>query len=319
MKLQSVLVLLLSTSVLGFPYTWFQWTVTEDDANVSIDQVEEGVNIMSLAKNNQSVIIDKVEEGVTEIDIPIEEVELSSEKDESESLGILNNVVELLTKGSNIQNRIIGKVANSVVKIEKLMKDVEVKLNNITKEGGVINTERSKNLRKAYKAYGGIKVTLKDARVELKRFQVNAELKLNDILVYVEAWDHEKYSIQDQKMYLKELVVLVKQLFEDSKVILADVKDKYQKTKKAKKQINRYLDFETINEKPEIIEWYESLKHAESYIDEATEENFYGLTWKWEQYKTNMERLLDAALEINSQPNINIVEKDLADSNNSGK
>ena len=32
-----------------------------------------------------------------------------------------------------------------------------------------------------------------------------------------------------------------------------------------------------------------------------------------------MERLLDAALEINSQPNINIVEKDLADSNNSGK
>jgi len=451
MKLQNVLVLLLSASVLGFPST-----VTEDDANLgllnNVDKVEEGVTEMDTpmeevevssdkdktaglgilnnvvkgltkGSNIQNVAIDKVEEGVTEIEKPMKEVEVSNEKDDAGGLGILNNVVKKLTKGSNIQSVIIDKVKEGVVKIDALMKEVEVKLTKITKEIGVINFERSASLRDAYKTYRRIKVTLKDTRVELKRLAVQTELKLSDLLIYVEAWDHEKYSIQDQKVYLKETVVLVKQLLEDSKVILADVKNKYDQA---------YLDFETINEKLEdfkqkvdlmldenstehqswvggvsdgifatagtltaifaildatfcfglcsafgtnttwtgsivavqarvaevttkleefegtvldsiysvneisnatkglhtfieketsmIIEWHQSLRHADNYIDEATEENFYRLTLKRQQYEANLVRLRDAAREISSQSDnifgTNILENTLADPKN---
>jgi hypothetical protein len=440
--------------VLGFPST-----VTDEDANLRllniVDKVEEGateinktmkkvemstekddaegleilnnvVKVFTNGSNIQNVVIDKVEEVVTEIDTPIKQVEVSTPKDETEALGILDNVVKGLTKGSNIQSVVIDKVKEGVVKIDKLMKDVEDKLTEITKEIGVINIERSTSLREAYKTYRRIKVTLKDTRVELKRLAVQTELKTSDLLIYVQAWDHEKYSIQDQKAYLKEVVVLVKQLLEDSKVILTDVKNKYDQA---------YLEFNTINAKLEdfklkvdlmldenstehqswvggvsdgifatagaltaifaildatfcvglctafgttttwtvsvaavggrvaeittkleefegtvldsiysvneisnvtkrlqtfieketniIIEWHESLKHADSYIDEATEENLYRLTLKRRQYETNLIRLGNAAREIISQPNNifgeNILEKVLADPNNREK
>jgi hypothetical protein len=202
MKLQSVLVLLLSTTVFGFPR----------------------VN-----------------------------------KDDNTGLGVLDNVVKGLTDGSDIQSVVIDKVKEGVAKIDKLMKDVEVKITEITKDIGVINTERSESLREAYTTYRRIKVTLKDTRVELRRLAVQTELKTSDLILYMKSWDHEKYSSQEQKEYLKEQVEILKQLLEESNVILTDAKGKYDQA---------YLDFNTINARLEDFK----LK-VDLMLDEKTAEH----------------------------------------------
>ena len=69
MKLQSVLVLLLSTSVFGFP------SVNKDD-NTGLGVLDNVVNGLTDGSDIQSVVIEKVKEGVAKIDKLMKDVEV---------------------------------------------------------------------------------------------------------------------------------------------------------------------------------------------------------------------------------------------------
>lgn len=339
----------------------------------------------------------------------------SVNKDDNTGLGVLGKVVKGLSDGSDIQSVVIEKVKEGVAKIDKLMKDIEVKIAEISKDIGVINTERSESLREAYTSYRRIKVILKDTRIELRRLAVKTELKTSDLILYMKSWDHEKYSSQDQKDYLKEQAEILKQLLEESNVILTDAKRKYDQAYKVFNTINARLeDFklkvdlmldektaehqawvvslragiygtatgltvlfgildaagclgfcsgigtsvswvastaaaeseiarvtakieqfgntvlnsiesvenitETTKELQKFIEhetniivkWHETVKNMDKYVDDATQENFYGLTLKRGRYEANLVKLRAAAQEFIDQPE-NIFGEDILD------
>jgi len=351
MKVQGVLVLLLSTSVFGFP---------------------------------------------------------SVQKDDNTDLGVLNNVVKGLTDGSDIQTVVMDEIKKRIARIGKLMKEVEIKMAEITKDIGVINTERSASLREAYTTYRRIKVTLKDSRAELYKLAVQTELKTSSLIRYMRGWDHEKYSKEVQKKYLKKQVKILKQLLEESNVILTDAKSKYDQAyldfnaingniEDFRLKVGRMLDEKTaehqswvagiragvysatgdltvlfaildgficlgicsaignsiswasavaeaeekieevetfllnsieglymITEKTKglqefieqetkiIIKWHESVKHMETYVDDATQDDFYELSLEREDYEANLVKLRDAAQEFIDLPG-NIFGEDVLD------
>ena len=328
----------------------------------------------------------------------------SVQKDNT-GLGVLTNFVEGLTDGSDIQELVMDEIKKGVARIGELMKDVEIKIAEITKDIGVINSERSESLREAYTTYRRIKVTLKDSRAELFKLAVQTELKTSSLIRYMRGWDHEKYSSQEQKKYLKRQVKILKQLLEESNVALTDAKSKYDQAyidfnaingniENFKVQMDLMLDekmaeleswaanvragvysaaaaltalfatldftvcfglcsaigtsvtavasvtaaelevhrvsgkieefqttvlnsIESVNEitnatkglqefiekeTKKIIKWHQSVKHMETYVDDATQDDFYGLSLVREDYEANLVKLRDAAQEFIDQP-----------------
>merc|ERR1719415_323881 len=107
------------------------------------------------------------------------------------------------------------------------MKDVENKLVALTADIGIINTERIKVTKEAITTYRSIKSTLRVARNELKRLADKTIRTTGDLILYMEAWDSEKYSAEEQKEYLKEQATILRELVAESKKILGDAKTKY--------------------------------------------------------------------------------------------
>merc|ERR1712184_191305 len=111
----------------------------------------------------------------------MKEVEVSSEKDKTDDLGLLNNVVKGLTKGSNIQNVAIDKVQEGVTEIEKPMKEVEVssEKDNID-DLGILNNV-VKGLTKGSNIQSVIIDKVKEGVVKIDALMKEVEVKLTKI------------------------------------------------------------------------------------------------------------------------------------------
>jgi len=156
--------------------------------------------------------------------------------------GVIDQVMDMMNNGTDIQGTIIKNVKNTVAKVDQLMKDVENKLVALTADIGIINTERIKVTKEAITTYRSIKSTLRVARNELKRLADKTIRTTGDLILYMEAWDSEKYSSEEQKEYLKEQATILRELVAESKTILGDAKTKYDDSAKKIDIVNSKLE-----------------------------------------------------------------------------
>jgi hypothetical protein len=126
-----------------------------------------------------------------------------------------------------LQTEIIHKVKDHETEVSDFILEIEERLASLTFEIGIINTEKNTYLKQVFSKYRSIKVALKDVRVELHRLATETLLKVEDMILYMDAWDGDTYSVDEKRAYLKEQIELLKDLLTRSEKILKDAKDSY--------------------------------------------------------------------------------------------
>merc|ERR1719211_965229 len=99
------------------------------------------------------------------------------------------------------------------------MTQMENKLVELSGDIGVVNAEKVEITNKAFESYRSVKSTLRITRNELKRLADKTIRTTGDLILYMEAWDSEKYSAEKQKEYLKEQATILRELVTESKQI----------------------------------------------------------------------------------------------------
>jgi len=139
----------------------------------------------------------------------------------------LDQLVDTLEEGTKIQQDVIKVAANSSKKIQELLKEVERKIKEMAIDIGVVNANRMEITKKAIDTLIKSKTALKLTRNKLTKLADKTVLSVNDLIVYMEAWDSENYSVKEQKEYLKEQAVIMEKLLIESKAVLSDAKNDY--------------------------------------------------------------------------------------------
>merc|ERR1712223_732254 len=158
---------------------------------------------------------------------------------EGDSVTKLNEMLDTFSNGTVLQTEIIHKVKDHEKEVIDFILDVETRLASLTLEIGIINTEKNTYLKQVFKQYRSIKIALKDVRVELHRLATETVFKVDDMILYMDAWDGDKYSVEEKRDYIKEQIDLLKTLLTESEKILKDAKDSYD---------SMYKDFSDIQQ-----------------------------------------------------------------------
>jgi cell division protein FtsB len=143
------------------------------------------------------------------------------------SSDIVETLLQKFDEGAELQKETVINIKEHSKKIDAFILNVEKQLVDIAKDIGIINTEKSEHLHRAIKRYESIKIILKDVRVALHRLASQTLYKVDDIVIYLDAWDSDIYSLEEKKIYLEEQIDLMNELLIDSDAILKKAKSKY--------------------------------------------------------------------------------------------
>jgi len=139
---------------------------------------------------------------------------------------VLEVFVDILGNGTNVQRTIISKVNETICNIDELMNRVENRLTELSADMGIVNVEKIEIVHSAFESYRKSKLALRKARNKLRRLANKTIIATNDLILYMEAWD-KKTPVNEQKTYLEEQMKILKNLVEESDVILQDAKTTY--------------------------------------------------------------------------------------------
>jgi len=147
--------------------------------------------------------------------------------DKGDSLTKLHEMIDTFGNGTILQTEIIHKVKDHETEVSNFILEIEDRLASLTSEIGIINTEKNTYLKQVFKKYRSIKISLKNVRVQLHELATETLLKVDDMILYMDAWDGDTYSVDEKRAYLKEQIDLLKDLLTRSEKILKDAKENY--------------------------------------------------------------------------------------------
>ena len=147
--------------------------------------------------------------------------------DKGDSLTKLHEMIDTFGNGTILQTEIIHKIKDHEMEVNDFILEIEHRLASLADEIGIINTEKNTYLKQVFRKYRSIKIALKNVRVGLHKLATETLLKVDEMLLYMDAWDGDKYSVKEKRIYLKEQIDLLKDLLTRSEKILKDAKDSY--------------------------------------------------------------------------------------------
>jgi len=155
--------------------------------------------------------------------------------------GLVDQFVNHMWKGLQLSNETLSEIKNFQNKIERMRNQIDKKIQAITQEIGLVATEHMKYSKLAINAYRDVKSIIRRERNSLFKLADKTERVTEDMIIYMEGWGPE-YGQADKKSFLLEQMKLLRELIDESKIVLANAEKKYQLASTKMDEIDSHLE-----------------------------------------------------------------------------
>jgi len=153
--------------------------------------------------------------------------------------GLVDQFVNHMADGLKLSNETLGQI-NIFQKIFDLKTQIDNKIQAITEEIGLVAAEHMKYSKLAIDAYRKVKSIIRRERNSLFQLADKTERVTEHLIFYMEGWGPE-YDKAETKAYLLEQMKLLRELIDESKIVLADAKEKYELASDKMNEIDGHL------------------------------------------------------------------------------
>lgn len=154
--------------------------------------------------------------------------------------GLVDQFVNHMADGLKLSNETLGQINVFQKKISGLKAQIDKKIQGITQEIGLVAAEHMKYSKLAIDAYRKVKSIIRRERNSLFQLADKTERVTEHLIDYMEGWD-PKYGKAETKSYLLEQMKLLRELIDESKIVLANAKEKYELASDKMDEIDGHL------------------------------------------------------------------------------
>jgi len=154
--------------------------------------------------------------------------------------GLVDQFVNHMANGIKLSNETLGQIKKYQNKIDDLKSQIDNKIQSITAEIGLVAAEHMKYSKLAIEAYRNVKSIIQRTRNSLFQLADKTERVTEDLIMYMEGWGPE-YGKAEKKSYLLEQMKLLRELIDESKIVLANAKEKYELASDKMDEIDGHL------------------------------------------------------------------------------
>lgn len=154
--------------------------------------------------------------------------------------GLVDQFVNHMANGLKLSNETLSEIKKFQNKIDDLKSQIDNKIQAITQEIGLVAAEHMKYSKLAIDAYRNVKSIIRRERNTLFQLADKTERVTEDMIDYMEGWGPE-YGKAEKKSYLLEQMKLLRELIDESKIVLANAKEKYEHASDKMDEIDGHL------------------------------------------------------------------------------
>jgi len=155
--------------------------------------------------------------------------------------GLVDQFVNHMANGLKLSNETLSEIKKFQNKIDDLKSQIDNKIQAITQEIGLVAAEHMKYSKLAIDAYRNVKSIIRRERNTLFQLADKTERVTEDMIDYMEGWGPE-YGKAEKKSYLLEQMKLLRELIDESKIVLANAEKKYQLASTKMDEIDSHLE-----------------------------------------------------------------------------